>query len=88
MSDPTPNGAPPPQESLRGVGQVVVTELEGGGVRLTLPPGQALDRSERLLYGALKFIERGLAALRLQQALQPRVAIAPSSALPRGPMLG
>lgn len=67
----------------RANGQVVITGFENGAVKVALSPGLAADTAERLLYGAMKFLEREILLGKIRQLQDaPRVEI------PKRPLLG
>ena len=83
MAEPTPNG----DEHVER--RIMVLGFPGDRVRVALSDGLPLDIAERMLYGALKFLERELAVLRLRQVLaEPRIEIPRGSLLPPGPGRG
>ncbi len=54
------------------IGQVIVTLLANGGLRIGITPGLTTDVVERTLYGALKHVERQLLAAQVGAA-RPRI---------------
>ena len=83
MAEPVPNG------DDRVERRIMVLALSGDRVRVALSDGLPLDIAEGMLYRALKFMERELAALRLRQVLaEPRIEIPRGAGLPPGPGRG
>lgn len=69
----------------RPLGQVIVTSFDTGGLRVATSPGLTPDVAERMLYGALKHLERQMLLLGLRQMVeQPRIVSA-LGGLPRPP---